>query len=152
MSWIRLDFGEHAGKTLPQIVFADPNYFFSSMERAVFKGRGRLNDEAEELEFKARNIRARAGSIEDPVVEYTLDPYTRKFSCIEVIPRSQPLHQGSPTSRQDVLDLGAYANDRAASKELARQIKAHLFGAKARVPAAVLDQFFDDDSNFLPDE
>jgi len=28
MAWSTLPFGKHKGKTLPQIVFADPDWFF----------------------------------------------------------------------------------------------------------------------------
>jgi hypothetical protein len=37
MAWSTLNFGKHAGKTLPQIVFADPDWFFWAIETNVFK-------------------------------------------------------------------------------------------------------------------
>jgi len=38
MAWSILPFGKHKGKTLPQIVFTDPDWFFWAMEENVFKG------------------------------------------------------------------------------------------------------------------
>jgi hypothetical protein len=34
--WIPLWFGKHKGKTLPQVVFADPDYFFWAIEKRKF--------------------------------------------------------------------------------------------------------------------
>jgi hypothetical protein len=45
MSWTTVNFGKYTGKTLPQIVLADPNYFFWLAEKLY----GRLMTEAELL-------------------------------------------------------------------------------------------------------
>ncbi len=47
VAWSELTFGKHKGKTLPQVLFADPEYFFWAYEERVFKGG--LAAEAEEL-------------------------------------------------------------------------------------------------------
>ena len=34
--WVHLDFGRHAGKTLPELVFTDPQYFFQTLTDEIF--------------------------------------------------------------------------------------------------------------------
>ncbi len=46
MPWSVVDFGKHQGKTLPQIVFIDPDWFFWAIEESVFSTKGSLRDEA----------------------------------------------------------------------------------------------------------
>ena len=53
--WSKLYFGKHAGKSLPQILFYDPDYFFWSIEKKVFKDR--LAVEADKLTRMVRHIR-----------------------------------------------------------------------------------------------
>jgi hypothetical protein len=55
MAWSTLAFGKHKGKTLPQIVFTDPDWFFWAIEENVFKGP--LRREAERIDARARAIR-----------------------------------------------------------------------------------------------
>ena len=38
MNWATVNFGKHAGKTLPQIIFDDPDWFFWAYENNAFKG------------------------------------------------------------------------------------------------------------------
>jgi hypothetical protein len=40
MRWTTLNFGTHEGKSLPQIVISDPDWFFWAVARGVFTGRG----------------------------------------------------------------------------------------------------------------
>jgi hypothetical protein len=47
MSWKTLDFGKYAGRTLPEIIVSDADWFFWARKKDVFKGR--LANEAEEL-------------------------------------------------------------------------------------------------------
>ena len=45
--WSTLEIGKHAGRSLPQILFSDPDYFFWAVEKKIFQGR--LATEAAEL-------------------------------------------------------------------------------------------------------
>ena len=58
MAWTKLWFGKkHKGKTLPQIMFKDPDWFFWAIEKGVFKNKGKLGEEAWEIYQKARKIK-----------------------------------------------------------------------------------------------
>lgn len=35
MSWTALEFGRHTGRSLPQVMFADPDWFFWAVEAGV---------------------------------------------------------------------------------------------------------------------
>ena len=53
--WSTLEIGKHPGRSLPQILFSDPDYFFWAVEKKIFQGR--LAAEAAELAWKARHIK-----------------------------------------------------------------------------------------------
>jgi hypothetical protein len=48
MSWTVVKFGKHAGKTIPQILFTDPDWFFWFMKQGTFRSRY-LQEEADVL-------------------------------------------------------------------------------------------------------
>jgi hypothetical protein len=54
MNWTTLNFFKHRGKTLPQIIFDDADWFFNGWENGYFKN---------SLAFEAREIYRRARSI-----------------------------------------------------------------------------------------
>ena len=68
--WSTLNFGKHSGKSLPQVLFADPDWFFWAVEKGVFGDRALLKKESELLRRRARNIKIPASRHPDPVVEY----------------------------------------------------------------------------------
>ncbi len=39
MPWTELPFGKHKGKTLPQVVFSDPDWFYWAVEKNIFKSK-----------------------------------------------------------------------------------------------------------------
>jgi hypothetical protein len=53
MIWTTIPFGKHQGKTLPQIVIDDPDWFFWILPRLY----GRLKIEADDLARKASKIK-----------------------------------------------------------------------------------------------
>jgi hypothetical protein len=53
MTWTILSFGKHRGKTLPQIIFDDPDWFFWILPELY----GRLKIEADDLASKASKIK-----------------------------------------------------------------------------------------------
>ena len=57
MNWTPLWFGKFKGKTLPQVLFSDPNWFFWAIEQDLFVGQGVIEEEAQDLCYKSRNIR-----------------------------------------------------------------------------------------------
>src|ERR1700694_5831844 len=69
--WTTLTFGKHAGRTLPQVVLSDPNWFFWAVSKGVFYGR--LATEPKALEQRARNIRIPKPSPEKWEIEHRRD-------------------------------------------------------------------------------
>ena len=56
MVWSELEFGRHAGKTLPQVMFSDPDWFFWAYESGAFNGDPLLKKESEEIHAKSTAI------------------------------------------------------------------------------------------------
>jgi hypothetical protein len=75
--WSLLEGGKYAGRSLPQILFLDPDYFFWAVEKKVFQGR--LAAQAAELARKARHIKIPKPDPENWCVEYFFTP-ENKFS------------------------------------------------------------------------
>src|ERR1019366_702778 len=71
--WTTLNFGKHAGQTLPQVVLSDPNWFFWVVSKRVFDGRPEFEAEADALESRARNIRIPKRHPKEWAVEYRWD-------------------------------------------------------------------------------
>ncbi|MFQ6076685.1 MAG: hypothetical protein ACE5Z5_11215 [Candidatus Bathyarchaeia archaeon] len=155
MAWTPLWFGKHRGKTLPQVLFSDPDWFFWAVENNVFEDKGVLAKEAEEIDFKARHIRIPNEEGEDLVAEYLIHPSTGKFGDMNVVLRSQPLHEGaSPAHRKDVIDLSFPRQiapyDKLGCKNLLSSVKYYLFGCSSyRMTRTRCEAFFDDDTKFV---
>jgi hypothetical protein len=154
MSWSTVNFGEHSGKTLPQIVFVDPDWFFWAVEKGdVF--RGSLIHEAGIIDARARAIRIPNNSAENLLAEYVLHSPSGKFSHMQIVPASQPKHEGSsPTFRRDRIDLSVPHRiaqyDKLGNRNLLSSAKDVLFGSKsARMTKERCGAFFDDPSNFI---
>lgn len=153
MAWSTLKFGKHIGKTLPQIVFADPDWFFWAIETNVFNGP--LKHESETINVRARAIRIPNNTAGDLQAEYLVHPPTGKFGDMEIVPASRPLHQGSsPAFRMDVIDLSVprkiASYDKLGCKTLVSCAKCVLFGSSsARMTKERCEMFFDDSTNFV---
>ena len=153
MPWTPLPFGKHKGKTFPQIIFSDPDWFFWAIEKKIFKGK--FAEEATEISSKARKIRIPTKRGEDLVAEYLIHTPTGKFGVMEIVPRSQPLHEGaSPAYRLDVIDMSFPRQiakyDKLGCNLLLSSVKFYLFGKpNYRMTRRVCDNYFDDDNNFL---
>jgi hypothetical protein len=156
MSWTILNFGKYKGKTLPQVLFSDPDWFFWAIEDGILKDRGPvLHEEAIDLNYKARNIKIGSGL----KAEYSKYRPTMKFAGLELVPQGSPLHQGStPTSRKDVIDLSvprkmARGRDVFGNRLMLASVKYCLFGSKSvRMTKKCCEDFFDNPDNFLTQE
>src|SRR5687768_3385119 len=104
--WTELSFGKHRGKTLPQVLFTDPDWFFWAMEEGVFNNRRALAKEADLLNDRATRIKIPKIKHKKPVVEYLIHPSTKKFSHFHIVPSDRELHHGSsPAFRLPVIDM-----------------------------------------------
>src|SRR5262245_29514350 len=103
MEWSQVQFGKHKGKTLPQVLFCDPDWFFWAMENSVFRNKGTLESEAEDLDYKARHLRIPKNDDGNLVVEYIVHQATGKFSRFNVVPANER-HEGH-VFRLPVIDM-----------------------------------------------
>ncbi|MGO9118335.1 MAG: hypothetical protein ACLQPD_12110 [Desulfomonilaceae bacterium] len=154
MGWTQLNFGKYKGKTLPQIVFADPDWFFWAWEDGVFANRSLYMSEAQKIHRRATNIRVPQRGPEKLVVEYTIHPSSGALAKAEIVPESRPPHMGaSPTHCRDVIDLSVPRQiatyDKTGGKLLVKLIKEHILGgSKKRLTKKICEEFFDNIANF----
>jgi hypothetical protein len=152
MRWTPLHFGKHKGKTLPQIMFSDPDYFFWAYDAGVFQ---------ENLLSEARYIYARAISIRVPLlkgremlVEYVIHKPTGSFGNLYFIPKDNfETYFPEPLYYAEIIDLSfpyrLKKYDKGGYKRLMRLVKILYFGEqRTRLTKARCEQFFADNSNF----
>ncbi len=157
MSWTPLKFGKHKGKTLPQVLFADPDWFFWAIDNNVFsKGPQSLRNEAEALNKKARNIRIPPTQGKQVEVEYVVHSPSGKFSHFTIVDASRPSHQGSGAYRGNVIDMSfprAFAQyDKFGCRLLVKSLKYWVLGdEKIRMAKRRCEEFFDTATNFKED-
>jgi hypothetical protein len=149
--WSKLYFGKHAGRSLPQTLFSDPDYFFWSIEKNIFKGH--LAMEANKLTRMVRHIRIPKQDPENWCVQYFLTT-EHKFSRFQIIPTNREPHTGSSiTRRTRHIDMSVIRQgcryDKGGYKRFLKSLKYHLFGnSSIKMTAARCEEFFDDDDNF----
>lgn len=107
MSWITLDFSKkHKGKTLPQIIFSDPDWFFWAYEEKAFDDNVIMYSEAKQIYKKSRSILIPNNSRNLYEVEYLIHPNTNNFAEFRIVEKNKPIHIGSSsTIRKDVIDF-----------------------------------------------
>ena len=155
MAWTIVNFGKYSGKkTLPQILWSDPDWFFWAIENDAFENRGAIELESEDLNHKARNIRIPKNDDGALVVEYILHQPTGKFSHFEIVPTDKPGHEGiSPTFRTLLIDMSVPRRiakyDKLGGKALLSSLKLCMFSnSSARVTKKRCEDFFNKPSNF----
>jgi hypothetical protein len=151
--WTRLRFGKHIGKTLPQVLLTDPDWFYwAAVANTIF--RGRLRHEAADLAAKAARIEIPKANPRNWVVEYVFDRDGR-FERWEIVKADSWMHRGSNyRERSDYLDLFIVAArktyDKGGNKKLLRGFRRCYFGSgTARMTERRCEAFFDGDGNFV---
>ncbi len=148
-----LTFGKHKGRSLPEVLLHDPDWFFWAVEKGVFITRPRLATEAAELEFKARNIKIPKPEPDNWRVEYLQD-LRGKFADFRIIEKARP--DGSSSGilfREDCFDLSVPRQlkryDKLGGRMLLRKFKCLVFGDEnVRLTKKRCEEFFDDQKNF----
>jgi len=152
MPWSELEFGQHKGKSLPQLIFSDPDWFFSAYENGTFKGA--QADEAREIYRKATSIKIPQQGPENLVAEYARSHAESRIMDLEIVTESQPQHSGgAKTFRRNVIDLsvakGLKGFDKIGCRILIKQVKSCLFGSRNyTMTKESCEKFFDNNSNF----
>jgi hypothetical protein len=151
MCWITLKFGRHAGKTLPEIILSDADWFFWALNRDVFKGR--LANEAEELVQRARAIKIPKLRPKRWQVEYTYDD-TGGFCGFRFVKADMPWPCGSRSVRRlPYLDFSyvrrGKAYDKRGCQNLLRDFRYYYFGNHTRPTKQRCQEFLSNKDNFL---
>jgi hypothetical protein len=143
--WTILNFGKHSGKSLPEIILHDPDWFFWSIEKDVF-AKGGLVAEARELDFKARNIKIPRPRSEHWRVKYNF--HRGSFIGFELVQVSSAA-EASPTRLDLSVPYRQKHYDKYGSRLLLRDFKKHYFGdPKTRLTRKKCWEFFDNVANF----
>jgi hypothetical protein len=142
--WTKLNFGRHSGKTLPQVVLSDPNWFFWAKNILY----GQLANEAEVLERRARNIRIPKPNPKKWAVEYRRDRDDR-FLGIGIVKADSHVHR--LFDRLPHLDL-AYVrrgnvHDTRDCRRVIRDFR-RLYFDGLNLTKQRCEQFFEDEDNF----
>jgi hypothetical protein len=151
MRWVTLNFGKHAGKTLPQIILSDADWVFWAFNKGVFKGR--LANEAAKLVERARAIKIPKRNPKRWQVEYSYDD-TGGFCGFRFVKADTPLPYRSRSIRRlPYLDLSYVRRgkeyDKRGCRNLLRDFRCHYFGDNTRVTKRRCEQFFSNKRNFL---
>ena len=152
--WTACGLGKWCGKgmTLPQILLANPDYFFWAFEQGAFRGRNA--DEAKELDRKARRIKIPKPDPENWEIQYWFGPHG-EFSRFDVIEADRPPHLGSSIEvMAEYLDLSLLRQKKPYDKKGYRLLvlcfKHYYFGSsKVRLTKERCEAFFDDPLNFV---
>ncbi|BCM87710.1 hypothetical protein [Methylobacterium indicum] len=149
--WSVVNFGKwkEKGKTLPQIIVSDPDWFFWAMETDSFLGS--LKAEAAMLARRAQSIRLPAPYGSDHCIQYMITT-DRKIADFNIIPSNRPAHLGSSSEiRRAYLSLRMPREineyDKLGGRQIIRIFKYHWFNNKNLTKKAV-ETFFDTASHF----
>ena len=154
--WLKLDSGKYKGKTLPEILFHDPDWFFHAVEDKAFDGSSKqLKAQVQDIDYKARHIKIPNSPNGELAVEYAVHPKTREFMHFNIVPVSRPLPPGSPIKRFPHIDMSIPTriakSDKAGCKTLIASLKTHLLGGRSvRISPERREAFFADAANFIP--
>ena len=154
MNWTKLEFGKHRGRTLPQVMFSDADWFFWLHANPLPTNNNVRGSEFEEIYRKSRSIKVPQKGDENMVAEYIIDPRNHNFRGLDLVPASRPQHQGySQTFRLPVINMAKVREiatyDKAGYHRLIGDLKLCLFGSRrVRMTKQRCEAFFDDDANF----
>jgi hypothetical protein len=151
--WTALKFGRYWGRTLPWLLWHDPDYFFWGYEEGVF--RDDLLREAEELYWKATHILPPKPYPEGTLVEYIVHPSDGKFCGLNLVEEANGFHIRSANAvlHDPLIDLsvprGFAIYDKKGYRLFVRTLKFHLFGSSThRMTERRCCEFFEDETNF----
>ena len=148
MRWTTLNFGTHEGKSLPQIVISDPDWFFWAVARGVFTGT--LAAEAEDLVKMATAIKIPKPHSKRWRVEYRYED-RGSFLGFEFVRANS--HCGHHATRQPHLDLSCVrrgkAYDKKGCRNLLRDFRRRYFGKSASATKRRCEEFFSNPKNFV---
>ena len=145
MHWSVVPFGKYKGKTFPEIIVRDPDWFFWALPKLY----GKLAHEAQELARRARAIKPPRRGQRRLEVEYQIDR-DRQFNDFEFVDAESPLSRWA--TRLPCLDLQwpmRRKYDKRAGRIMLRDFRNRYFGRHKRLTKERCEEFFSNDANFV---
>jgi hypothetical protein len=147
MSWSAVPFGRYQGKTLPEIIVRDADWFFWVVPKLY----GKLADEAEELARRARAIKIPNRRRKRLEVEYRYE-MDHRFCGFAFVDADNAQYSRWAT-RLPYLDLSLPLRrkkyDKRAGRIMIRDFRTHYFGERKRLTKQRCEEFFSNDRNFI---
>ena len=146
--WLKLDFGKHEGKTLPQVALSDPDYFFWAVSHRIF--RDPLTEQADEIAAKATRIKIPKPDPEHWRIKYQFS-YDDKFQNFSIIPAKDADLHSSHAIIGPCLDLSVPRSfkryDKFGYSHLLKKFR-EVFFEGANLTKERCENFFFIDANF----
>ena len=146
MRWSIVPFGKYKGKTLPEIIVRDLDWFFWAVPNLY----GRLAEEAEELYRKARAIKIPKRKGKKILIEYRYD-IDNRFCGFEFVKASS--WQSRYSLRLPYLDLtwrlGEKKYNKRGGRIMIQDFRRHYFGKSKRLTKKRCEKFFSNGKNFF---
>jgi hypothetical protein len=146
MRWTTIPFGKHQGKTLPQIVIDDADWFFWILPRLY----GQLKSEADDVARKASKIKIPRRNPRKWCVEFRFE-HGDRFCGFDIV-RADSFMNPKWSIRLPYLDLrlprSYKAYDKKGYKKLIRDFRRLYFDGR-NLTKKRCEAFFDNDDNFL---
>ena len=156
MTWTIIHwYCKHRDKTLPQVLFSDPDWFFFQIEKRHFEDKGHIREEAKDLDWKARNIRIPGGEEGNLVAEYHIEEQTGTFRNMVIVARDSETEIGEiAVERKGYIDLSYPRHyrkpDKIGCRILLWQLKFYYFGNSSYpMTKERCEAFFENDDNFV---
>jgi hypothetical protein len=146
MRWSTVRFGKYKGKTLPEIIVRDLDWFLWILPKLY----GKLAKEGRNLARKARAIKIPKRYGRNLEVEYRFG-IEHRFCGFGFVKAEAQRSQW--TTRLPYLDFkwslrGKNYNKRA-GRIMIRDFRTHYFGARKRLTKGRCEEFFSNDANFI---
>jgi hypothetical protein len=152
MKWTALTFGKHAGKSLPELILKDPDWFFWGIENQIFTGG--LAIQASDLCRKSQAIKIPKCRPRRWLVEYQYEDNGR-FLGLRLIKAKEDSFQSALNYRLPHLNLAfirrRWNYDKKGCRNLLRDFRQLYFGKYKRITKQRAEAFFNDESKFIQD-
>ena len=147
-----MPFGKYEGRTLPQVLFKDPDYFFWLLREGTLKGA--LAIQAKQLAKKSCRIRIPREPVGAFVVDYFINS-ENQFSCFNIVPKDA-YQSPHVVYRLNHIDFSIIRNHKEYAKgeyrRFLRDFRRVFFGNEsASMTKDRCEEFFDGD-NFVSDK
>jgi hypothetical protein len=151
--WSIINFGRHEGKSFPQILLCDPDWFFWAMDRGVFENRPNLLPEATRLAVMAKHIKIPRPNPQVWQIRYVIS-HDEKFLTFEIVENGIEYYLEMYVVLDDHLDLSfprrLKTYDKLGYRLFLRKFRYYFFGSeRAPLTKKRCEEFFEDRSNFL---